>query len=107
MKLIIILLIGLISCGPKVTEVYNVKVDTITEVSTTDSLIKKTSALIKSTENSEKKVKELKEVVQENKELKQDIIIVKKERDDLIEEVNKERKRNMFKRIVDAIKDTL
>lgn len=115
MKLIfIITLLFVFSCTQEPLEIYNVpvvkdtvQIDNAKVVDSIDSLIIKTKSLIDSTKNTHKKIKKIKKIVAENKELKQEMIYVKKERDDLIEEVNKQReKKNVFKRVIEAIKDT-
>lgn len=123
-KLLFILLIGLLSCAPEEIEVANFdnaindtiyKNDSLeTPIDCSDSIMERTKRLIKSTENSEKKVKVLEEIVQENKELiienenlEEEMMYVKKERDDLVEEINKEReKKGVLRRVIEAIKDT-
>jgi len=115
MKNIFIIIIGLFvfSCAEKKFKIYNtsilkdtININTINIVDSTDLLIIKTKSLIDSTKNTDKKVKQIKKIVAENKQLKEEILCVKKERDDLIQEVNTQKHKNIFQRVIEAIKDT-
>ena len=127
-KLLFIFPIILLSCSPEYVEVPNFNNDSIfmdsiseddysileTPNDCSDSIIERTKRLIKSTENSHKKVKHLEQIAQENEELnienenlQEEMMYVKKERDELVDEINKERARKgVIQRVIEAIKDT-